>query len=136
MPAEWIQPVYDRTSLDILSGTSKGYLNAEDLQRIDGDIMYLSNLLGAAYTAADWTMESLPTVSQFQRMYLGLVRIVAKFYGYPNTPYTPRLPWNTWQKINDAEQILDDYYHMYTDYLSATQYTGDENICGIQIGVI
>lgn len=132
----WTQPVFDRTQQDVLMETEKGFLNVEDLNRIEGNIEYLSDLMGLSYEPYEWSMEDMPTGERLANIRNGVAQIKQSFYGLPNTPkYTPSNPLNSWKKINEIEQILNDYHWMYTEYLAATNYVG-ELYSADQIGVI
>ena len=91
----WIAPVTDRTQLDIASRTSKAYLNAEDLNRIEGNIEWLANRL-AVYlgsnqlrTRTDWDMFGLPTTNDIKRICDGITDIKDAYFrpnGYMDIP--------------------------------------------------
>jgi hypothetical protein len=40
----WIDPIYDRTNIDVSTRTSKGFFNVADFMRIVGNTVFLKNL--------------------------------------------------------------------------------------------
>lgn len=128
--AEWNAPVFDRTeadvntakrqiaewiAMDIPSDTIvtyglKGCLNVQDLNRIEGNIQYLTDLLSAyqykvgAYSK-EWTMQNLPTQSDINRI-LNNVSLFLQNYATPvDAPEVPQ-SMKYWYEINDIEKIL------------------------------
>lgn len=130
----WTEPVFDRTESDIQNHTAKGYLNASDLTRVDGNCEALGSMLGISVTTgADWTTGSFPTESQLARIAdnTAALRVMA----YTDTPEPPAPPLNTWQKWNDIERILFDVHDIYTKNKAARNFAG-EIYAGEGIGVI
>ena len=67
--AEWIAPVYDRTAADVAAGAEKCYFSAEALNRIEGNLQYLADLLGATgVQTRSWTSTDFLRLSDMQRI--------------------------------------------------------------------
>lgn len=102
----------------------KGFLNYTDLNRIESNSAELAELVGVSIISpkTNWTMEDVPTRQDFQRIRDNVQRIRASNYVHSDTPVTPELPLNRYEKINDIEKILFDVYDMYTRNMAAIYY--------------
>lgn len=127
---EWKTPVFDRTQADVdfaikqiaewvaldISGAPyaaydlKGCLNASDINRIEGNIRYLSeHLTQYGYTVnaftKSWTNDGMPNVEDISRI-LGNVReLISSFYTLPSAPDVPS-GMNNYNNVNAVEQNL------------------------------
>ena len=130
-PYYWIEPVIDRTQEDVdharellkktweemtveqkeeyLTGL-KGCLNRPDLERIENNIQILLDVLEIDSASFVEAVPEFPTASYFVQMRKNVAAIREKNLIYTDTPVTPELPYNTWQKFNDIEKILVDVY--------------------------
>lgn len=114
----WIAPIYDRTSYDVQQRTEKGYLNIEDLNRIEGNIQFLAETVGASVSTITWTHDTLPTINQFDRILNNITSIKNSWSIIVDD--NPQEPINTYEKVNTIEKILFDIYknwHEATDAL-------------------
>ena len=111
---KWIKPVADRTEEDIKNKTCKAYLNKKDLNRIEGNIEYLSNELESQlyrvermhYT--EWNREKIPTVEDMRRICGNITEITEKYYepeGFKDISYIADKPL-TYEDINLLENYL------------------------------
>lgn len=93
----------------------KGFLNYTDLNRIEGNIQEVADTLEISVDIGktDWVMNSFPTLSDFQRIRDNTQKIRSSGYARKDTPLTPVLPLNTYNKINDIEKILLDVFSLY-----------------------
>jgi len=127
----WIVPVVDRTLRDVQDALAqiemwrtqvangqtptvtelKGCLNATDLNRIEGNTMYISQLIREhgfqtnVTTKVDWTDESLPNATDVNRIIDNIKEIRNKYYepaGMPSLPQT----MVSFSDINAIEQSL------------------------------
>ena len=128
--AEWIAPVYDRTSEDVaqaktqisawkampLSDTPlptvalKGCMNVADMNRIEGDVQYLYDLLTAmGYTTSvstkSWAMGSLPTAQDVQRIIANVQSFVDAFAKPAAAPDLPS-SMSGYAQVNSIEENL------------------------------
>lgn len=87
----WQTPIYDRTQSDIDNKTSKGYLNIVDLNRIEGNIEYIANLMGVEVTTKKWEVTSIPYSTDFDRIMNNIKILQEKiiFYKYEAMPKNP-----------------------------------------------
>lgn len=131
----WISPVFDRTQEDVTGRKPKGFCNASDLNRLEGNCEVLGDLLRVDVPTRSWDRNDFPTVSEFARIRGNIEALRKAFYTYPATPDTPENPINTWRKFNDAEKILYDLHALYMKNLSAFYHTG-ELYAGEKIGVM
>lgn len=114
----------------------KGYLNTTDLNRIEGNCKELGELLNIQLGAVKtWGMQNIPTQSDFQRIRDNVEKIRESRYVYPSTPYTPELPLNTYNKINDIEKILYDVHTSASGNFEAKYYI-DEIYINEEMGEI
>lgn len=131
----WKEPITDRTAADVTDADTsalaaqKGMLNAEDLNRIEGNYRYILEELeeDAVYiphkyrrrqekqvradgtvtttTYTDWQEQNLPWLSEINRIranYTALVRLFLVGLGLPVFPESLYLDW---QEVNDWERV-------------------------------
>lgn len=128
--AEWIQPVYDRTDEDVafaqeqiqkwidtrLSGNPvetyelKGCLNLTDINRIEGDIQYISDRLDELYyppgtSCKVWERSGLPTAQDVKRILSNVRLIIAAYYQQEGVSDVPE-DMSTFSDINAIEENL------------------------------
>lgn len=124
--SEWLSPIYDRTQEDIEFAISKitewlndssfvpydlkGCLNVADLNRIEGNIEYLSEYLSqlgypSAVHIRKWSVEDIPIEQDTTRIVENIQSIIDGFLQPTNTP---PLPDNmlTFGNINAIEENL------------------------------
>lgn len=123
----WIQPIYDRTQEDVLNAKDtltrwiasnptiftdlKGCLNATDLNRIEGNIDYLSETLNSflyhnEVNSKQWERVDLPNVLDLQRIVSNLEILFNAFY---RPTSATELPTNmsSFDDINRLEQNIE-----------------------------
>ena len=93
------------------SNELKGALNFNDMNRIEGNILEISQMVGAEIVEpfTEWSMETLPTRKDFERIRRN-TELIREKASLKNSPYVPELPLNRYDKINDIEKILSDAY--------------------------
>lgn len=128
--AVWIEPIFDRTDEDVkfareqiskwiaeeLSGNPietydlKGCLNLVDLNRIEGNINYLNEVLtklhyppGASSKA--WERSGLPTARDISRILNNIRLIISVYYQQENAPDVPE-NMGSYMDINAIEENL------------------------------
>lgn len=149
----WREPIFDRTLNDVhyaiaqlesrkqsisngLSVTTddlKGCLNLSDLNRIEGNIEYLSTILTSygyevENDSKQWTREDLPTTEDMERIADNIKALVACFTGYdsfvtiPNNIISHEDINNLEYNLHLLKQLLDG---MESSFLSSgTQTSG------------
>nr|DAQ87121.1 MAG TPA: hypothetical protein [Caudoviricetes sp.] len=128
--------ITDRTQEDIEQRTSKGFLNATDLERVESNTELIAGYLAIPVTVKKgWKTGDLPRISDFQRIRDNVEKIRSGYVIRADTPVTPVQPLNTWQKWNDLEQILYDVFWIYFNNLNNKDYCGEIS-AGEEIGVI
>lgn len=124
--ATWENPIFDRTQADvdfaiaqiaewrksgvITSRYLKGCLNVTDLNRIEGNIQYLSDELSSLCyfphaSVVFWETNGLPTVSDVNRILSNIGKIISAYYQYPSAPSLPSTMLR-FEHINDIEKNL------------------------------
>lgn len=116
----WRDPIYDRTQADVDNRTAKAYLNIGDLNRIEENIQYLSDIFTAGATGKAWNYESLPTVEEFERILENIDKLKAK-WPVPEIEATPTNPINTFEKVNMIERLINEIYTNYRQYMTSDQ---------------
>ena len=102
--------IYDRTQLDTINLTSKGYYNYTDLNRIEQWCEYLSEILNNynyfvnIVTKTNWTMLDLPKQSEMERIRVNINTLQKAYFSFTQIP--ENLEYMNWQKANDIEKIL------------------------------
>lgn len=128
--AVWIEPIFDRTNEDVsfaqtkiqewiaakMSGTIvetyelKGCLNLTDINRIEGNIQYLSDRLDElnyppGTSCKVWERSGLPTERDIRRILNNLKLIIAAYYQQDSITDVPK-DMNTFSDINAIEENL------------------------------
>ncbi len=122
----WIRPIYNRTQEDvdeaikklnewITTGETnitdlKGCFNVSDLNRIEGNIKYLSDTLNSLYyfstvTTKTWGKDGLPTVTDINRLIANVRKIITAYHQSSNAPSLPTT-LTTFEEVNDLEENL------------------------------
>ena len=121
----WQHPIYDRTRHDVVQRTKKGVLNAQDMNRIEGNIQELSSMLSLALQTRTWTEKDVPVVSDYERILANTRKIRQAYSVYPTTPRVPSTPLNHFEKFNEVERILYDVYTIFKNNENPTYYCGE-----------
>lgn len=121
----WITPIYDRTMADVSialrkiqewkqSGATsteelKGCFNVSDMNRIEGNIRYLSDTLSELYyfnklTTKTWGRDGLPTTSDMKRLIDNTRSLILSF-----SEHAPELP-TTLLTITDVNCIEENLH--------------------------
>ena len=145
----WITPVVDRTLRDVQDALAqiemwrtqiangqtptvtelKGCLNATDLNRIEANTRYISQLIREhgfqtnVTTKVDWTDECLPNVDDVNRIIDNIKEIRNKYYepvGVPSLPQT----MVSFSDINAIEQSLLSFREMLLGMVGAFRRSG------------
>lgn len=128
--------ITDRTWSDIDNRTSKAFLNASDLNRIETNCSILAGLLKVTSLTVktDWIRTNSVTPNAISRI-LGNIGILRNaYYTYNSTPAVPNSILY-FQDLNDAEKILLDVYNLFLINDSAKYYVGELH-SGETMGVI
>lgn len=104
--AEWIAPIYDRTAADVAAGAEKCYFSANALNRIEGNIQYLADLLGAmGVQTRSWAATDFLRRSDMQRILDNLSAVRDAYYALPGSPDIPAPPATLWSDVNAIEEV-------------------------------
>ena len=126
----WITPVFDRTQDDVefaiqtiskwiaadITGTPrvvydlKGCLNVSDINRIEGNIEYLSERLMDCYytpdtTTKSWTSAGMPNERDMNRILYNVRALITAYYQQENAPEVPTSLMG-YEDINAVEKNL------------------------------
>lgn len=106
----WISPITGRSEIDIFNKTQLAFAGENDWNRLEINTKHLAGLLGVDVEIKLWGIEDIQYDGEKMRI-LNNIRILRNVSNiFPTTPLVPKLPFNTWQAWNDAEQILFDIY--------------------------
>lgn len=126
---EWIDPVTDRTQYDVDRARSyinsmkgrydtlegmKGCLNISDLNRIEGNIKYLSDILSLSLTTKEWAISEIPTSSDESRI-IGNTSSLLSAISMENPPTIPDNLYS-YSDFNEIEDILLTIYENIPPY--------------------
>ena len=125
----WQTPIYDRAQSDIDNKTKKGYLNVEDLNRIEGNISYVASLMGITVTTKSWSKTTLPVSSDFQRI-TNNIDTLKKEITFTTYQDCPELPINHYEKVNLIEALIEAIEGDYMLVLGATVFSGEGSYAG------
>ena len=128
----WITPIIDRQISDIQNMTQKGHLNAEDLNRIEGNTQYLSDVLDEyGYNQSfshktDWLMGDFPYSAEMERVRTNVLELL-EVYHEQDTPLPETLEKLDWKKLNALENNLKLMYEMIGRMEESFRYCGTFN---------
>lgn len=124
--AEWIAPVFDRTQEDVafalrkiaewtadrsaVAYDLKGCVNVSDLNRIEGNIAYLSEQLTAYHyhhsvSVKEWDIAGLPKETDVDRIIANLWGLITAFYQQDTAPVLPE-GMATCDEVNAIERNI------------------------------
>lgn len=147
--SEWIKPIYDRTQSDIVFAISKieewrktgatnvyelkGCLNLSDINRIEGNIQYLTEHLSELYylpktTSNRWWINGLPDTTEVSRIINNVREIISAYYQTSDAPPLPSTML-TYEQINSIEKNLYLIKNILDDMISSFRECGTFN-CG------
>lgn len=112
--AEWIAPVYDRTAADVAAGAEKCYFSAETLNRIEGNLQYLAELLGVTEAETrTWAGTDFLRLSDMQRILANLAAVREAYHALPGSPDIPAPPATLWSDVNAIEEITAGIHELW-----------------------
>lgn len=112
--AEWIAPVYDRTASDVAAGAEKCYFSAETLNRIEGNLKYLAELLGVTEVETRaWAGTDFLRLSDMQRILANLAAVREAYHALPGSPDIPAPPATLWSDVNAIEEITAGIHELW-----------------------
>ena len=123
--------IFDRTQSDLENGTSKGYYNCADLNRVETWCEYLANLLTSySYPVSitikkDWNMSDLPNVNDMERVRSNVNKIKTAFHAYTGVP--ENLNYMTIAKANAIVKILSEIDFLTKNMISCFRYSNTFN---------
>jgi len=106
----WMACITDRTLQDVIRGTSKGFYNAEDLNRVGRNVKYLVGVLHEcgydvpANPKEDWDETDIPKASEMESYLADLEALKAGFYG--SIPLPDSMNDLTLDGANNIEKLL------------------------------
>lgn len=128
--AEWRTPVFDRTREDVEHAIKtiadwvnsdvsvnplavhdlKGCLNVSDINRIEGNIAYLAEMLNdycysPDFSTKSWTNSGLPNETDISRILNNLRAIIGNFYQQSEAPPVPH-HLQGYEDVNSVEENL------------------------------
>ena len=134
--AEWIGPVYDRTAADVAAGAEKCYFSAETLNRIEGNLQYLAELLGVTEVETrSWAGTDFLRLSDMQRILANLAAVREAYHALPGSPDIPAPPATLWSDVNAIEEITADIHELWQRNAARFKLYAGEVYAG-EIGVI
>ena len=108
----------------------RGAFNLSDIKRNGNNCYILAQLLNLSLVTYRDNLPEHPNMTYFENLLRNVSMIRNTGYLYSGTPQVPELPINTYQKLNDIEQILHDVYEVYnanfTYYAGEGMYAGDD----------
>lgn len=127
--ANWTEPIYDRTQYDVEYAKSrikyfkenggvtdsedlKGCLNVVDLNRIENNTGYLSDLLISLYyfnsinkRTSNWNMSNMPTLEHINRIIDNVSKLQTAYFKSSNSPNLPNTLTH-YEDVNSIEKCL------------------------------
>ena len=110
----------------------KGAQNRSDYERIQNNIQLLSDVLELELIVNE--VPENPTPTFFKNVLDNTETIRGAYCIHDTTPSTPKAPINTYQKVNDIEQILFDVYEILLNNFH--YYCGNEIYAGDSTGLL
>lgn len=142
--ATWKTAIFDRTQADVdyarqnrnSTAPLKGAMNAEDWNRIGGNIHFLAQTFLGTTPASktNWQAPAdIPREQDIAQLQTDLETLRRRYTVL--VAETPPLPWTHFETINQVEQSLHQLHQLYHANESARNYT-TELYAGQPIGVI
>lgn len=130
---EWIEPVVDRILQDLKDRNDRAYLNYWDLNRIEMNTEFLSDLLyqygygfGGLPVKTDWDMTDFPYSAEMERIRSNIQALIDVYYAQ-EVPLPATLQSLDWQKLNDLENNLKLMKEMIGRMEQSFRYSGTFN---------
>lgn len=130
--------ILDRTEADVARGTAKGFYNATDLNRVEGAVLELNNILfDAGYpigvqAKTDWLRTSLPTEEQMIRYLANIQLLQRRFYKGKSVVLPSSMQWLGIIGANDIEKIVKELEEVRQGMVANYVYCGTFD-CGGEI---
>lgn len=106
--------IYDRTLKDVLEKSKKGYLNFDDLNRVEQWCRYLEEILNRYHyvvniqTKTNWIRKDFLNETQLERIKSNVELLKATYISYSNTPTLNHTGNMDYIEQNRIEKILKD----------------------------
>ena len=128
----WQTPIYNRTQKDIDNHNPIAYLNVSDMNRIEGNIGYIAELMGIDIVIKEWKDKDLPTTADFKRIGENIKTLETQiaFTHYEDYPISPI---NTFQKLNTIEAIIAAIRGDYELIMASSFYCGEDSYAGSEL---
>ena len=126
----WITPIIDRVLSDVSNKTSKGYINAVDLNRIENTCSYLADQLNSyGYSVSitvktDWTMEDFPYPSEIDRIRDNVNALITAYYKLQGSPDIRYVDTINYEDANSLEQNIKNIDTLLQNMISGFRYSG------------
>jgi len=133
---QWTEPVTDRSRFDIASRTPKAFLHASDLNRIEGNIAYLSEHLNSQgyrimpIPPKGWSVSDIPRTADLRYICESIMAIIQAYHkpaGYTDISGIPDNSPN-FTDINSIEQNLAAIKTLIRGTISAYRHSGTFNL--------
>ena len=146
--AVWRNPIFDRTYDDVVAAKAqiaewiaaiqkgksfetyelKGCLNLSDINRIEGNIKFLSDNLSALgyhpdVTVKSWERSGIPNEKDIERIIYNIKEIIGKYYQMEGVSELP-LSMMRWDEINAIEENLAKIKELYEAMVSSFPKSG------------
>ena len=82
----WRAPIYNRTAADISARTARAFFNVADINRIEGNVAWLTAELSrfsfpaVTTSITNWNVHGVPTIADFQRIRANIDAIATAFH--------------------------------------------------------
>jgi len=132
--------IYDRTLKDVQEGTSKGFYNATDLNRVGQAVAWLGTELNeygypvSVTPKEDWQVTDFPTQANMAHYLDGITTLLEAYYVPEESPALSfDMKGLDYQNANAIEKILLDLKTLFDNMKALFLYSGDffagEEIC-------
>lgn len=111
----WSEPVYDRAQSDINNKTLKSWLNASDLNRIEGNIGAISRDFVIPLSTRQWSREDFLHAEDIERIILNAKKI-KQALNISTEPFSTVLFWKDLNTIERLLQSARDAFLMLIDW--------------------
>lgn len=121
---QWIEPIIDRSNIDIANRTPKAFLNVDDINRIESNIAYLSEQLrvhGYSFNIINpnnWNRDDIAKIVNLDHIRDSIISIMQTYHELE--VHIETLQAMTFEKlgfvdVNDIENILFDIHILLTN---------------------
>lgn len=111
---QYVTSITDRTEFDVSNKTKKGYVNYDDLNRIEGNCQYLEEQLNLycyyvrIAVKTNWTEQDFPYKAEADRIRYNVNSLTSAYHKMQGSPDIRYVDTLNFEDVNNLEQNIDN----------------------------